>query len=286
MHRQRNLPRQPMPKGSGYYLVAWLLQQFFAFMRVLDGIAIGMLKYKIARQGKIIGEYDADLIQDHINSGEILVADHGWAAGMDEWKQLNELGYVLPASEPPPLPLKAAVPISTSSLSVARPSLPSKITADQWRSMPVGPIPATCSKCASTEIKSFGIIHQKGSFASSSIGFTLSGQIGGMVTSGQTGLADATEPPRRQASSALSYVMIGLLIGGGLLAYLLESFRQTGLFIGAILFVACVSVSIYLAIQKSRRIDLEYAKDFYFWKCSWCCMKCGHRFRVIDPRAS
>lgn len=257
-------------------------------MRVLDGIAIGMLKYKVARQGKIIGEYDADLIQDHINAGEILVSDHGWAAGMDDWKQLDELGFMLPASEPPPLPLKAAVPISASSPSVAQPPLPSKLTADQWRSMPVGPIPETCSKCASTEIRSFGILHQKGSFASTSIGITLSGQIGGMVTSGQSNLAAATQPPQREASdsAALQYVAVGLICGGGLCTYLAVNFRETGLVLGAILGLACVAVSIYAAIMNARRIDLEYAKDLYLWKCSWCCMKCGHRFRVIDPRAS
>lgn len=244
-----------------------------------------MLRYKIARQGKIIGEYDADSIHERISAGELLVSDHGWTDGMNEWKQLRELGYLLSASGPPPLPRNTAFS-SAPSVLVTSPAPQASLTVDQWNKMPVGPIPATCSKCASTEIKSFGILYQKGSFASSSIGFTLSGQIGGMVTSGQTGLADVTEPPRRQASSTLSYVMIGLLIGGGLMAYLLGSFRQVGLILGAILFVACVSVSIYLAIKNSKRIDLEYAKNLYLWKCSWCCMKCGHRFRVIDPRAS
>jgi len=35
-----------------------------------------MLKYKIARQGQIIGEYDASSVQLLINSGNLMVTDH------------------------------------------------------------------------------------------------------------------------------------------------------------------------------------------------------------------
>ena len=249
---------------------------------------MGMLKYKVARQGQIIGEHDAGSIQLLINAGNLMVTDHAWATGMDGWKQLRELGYDFPVASPPELPRSTPASFVQPQALGTPPALPAKLTTNDWRSMPAGPVPATCSKCDSSDIRSFAILYQQGTHASTSIGITLSGHIGGMVTSGQTSLAAATQPPQLEASdsAALRYVGAGLIVGGGLFAYLIQNFRETGLILGAILFLACVSVSIYLAIMNARRIDYEYARDLYRWKSSWCCMKCGHRFRVMHPKAN
>ena len=37
-----------------------------------------MLKYKVARQGKIIGEYQAGAIQRMIDSGSLMASDYAW----------------------------------------------------------------------------------------------------------------------------------------------------------------------------------------------------------------
>jgi len=74
---------------------------YFAFIQSFYGVTMGMLKYKVARQGQIIGEYDASSIQLLINAGNLMVTDHVWATGMDGWKQLRELGFSV---SPPPLP--------------------------------------------------------------------------------------------------------------------------------------------------------------------------------------
>jgi hypothetical protein len=249
---------------------------------------MGMLKYKVARQGQIIGEHDAGSIQLLINAGNLMVTDHAWATGMDGWKQLRELGYDFPVVSPPELPRPTPASFVQPQVLGAPPALPAKLTTNDWRSMPAGPMPATCSKCDSSDIRSFAILYQQGTHASTSIGFTLSGQIGGMVTSGQTSLAAATQPPQREASdsAALRYIVLGLAIGIGLFAYLAQNFRLPGVVLGAVVGVAILAASIYGAIMNARRIDYEYARDLYRWKSSWCCMKCGHRFRVMHPKAN
>jgi hypothetical protein len=247
---------------------------------------MGMLKYKVARQGQIIGEYDASSIQLLINSGNLMVTDHGWATGMVGWKQLRELGYDFPVASPPELPRSTPASFVQPQSAGAPPPLPAKLTTNDWRSMPAGPIPATCSKCDSSDIRSFGILYQQGSHASTSVGITLSGQIGGMVTSGQTNLAAATQPPQRGSDSAAAFILIGICLGFGVFAYLALNFSTAVGIFGAVLGVSILVGAIYLGVMSSRSVDLEYAKEIYRWQSSWCCMKCGHRFRVMHPKAN
>lgn len=239
-----------------------------------------MLKYKVARDGQVIGEYDAGSIQLLINSGNLTVTDYGWSTGMSGWKQLHELGYVMPVSA-------ASLPSRSTSASFVQPHavggpppLPAELTTNDWRSMPEGPIPATCPKCASPDIRSFGILYQQGAHSSTSVGMTLSGQVGGMVTSGQTHLAAATQPPERGSDGAFLIGVIGLGIGVAV---------ATGMGFGFFGWLFCILTfagGIYLAVLSSNSMDLEHAKQVYQWKSSWCCMKCGHRFMSMHAKAN
>jgi hypothetical protein len=252
---------------------------YFAFIQSFYGVTMGMLKYKVARQGQIIGEYDASSIQLLINSGNLMVTDHGWATGMVGWKQLRELGYDFPVASPPELPRSTPASFVQPQSAGAPPPLPAELTTNDWRSMPEGPMPAACPKCASPEIRSFGILFQQGAHTSTSVGMTLSGQIGGMVTSGQTHLAAATQPPERGSDGAFLIVTIGLGIGVAV---------ATGMGFGFFGWLFCILIfagGIYLAVQSSNSMDLEHAKQVYRWKSSWCCMKCGYRFMSMHAKA-
>lgn len=251
----------------------------FALVSVLCGVAMVMMKYKIARQGQIIGEYDAGSIQLLINSGNLMVSDHGWATGMEGWKSLSELGYISAVAVPPELPRSTQSSFVQSHAVGGPPPLPAELTTNEWRSLPEGPIPATCPKCASPDIRSFGILYQQGAHSSTSIGMTLSGQVGGMVTSGQTHLAAATQPPERGSDGALLIGAIGLGIG-------IAVATSMGFgFFGCLFAVAIFAAGIYLAVQSSASMDLEYAKQVYRWRSSWCCMKCGFRFMSMHAKA-
>lgn len=239
-----------------------------------------MLKYKIARQGQIIGEHDAAVVQAMVNAGTLLPTDHGWTAGMSGWKLLPELGFT--SSVPSLRQSERSAPASFVQPSPVGgpPPLPPKLTVDDWRSMPEGPIPASCPKCASPDIRSFGIIYQQGAHTSTSVGMTLSGQVGGMVTSGQTHLAAATQPPQRESDGGGVIVLFGMGIG-------LVLFFGLGMgFLGGLLGVGVSAGAIYLAILSSNSADLEHAKQIYRWKSSWCCMKCGHRFMSMSSEAN
>lgn len=245
-----------------------------------------MIKYKIARQGQIIGEYDASSVQLLINSGNLMVSDHAWANGMEGWKRLSELGYAPVVAAPPSLPLSARAPIIQPAYAGAPPPLPAVLSTDDWRSMPEGPVPAACPKCASPDIRSFDILYQQGAHTSTSVGMTLSGQVGGMVTSGQTHLAAATQPPRRGSDSSAVLVLLGLGMGFGLFVFLAVNYSSAVAVLGAVLGVAISAGAIYLAVMSSRSVDLEHAKQVYRWKNSWCCMKCGFRFMSLHAKAN
>lgn len=236
-----------------------------------------MSMYKIARQGQIIGEYEARSIQQLIDSGNLLVTDHAWASGMEGWKQLKELGFALPVLAAPshsvPAPFIQVQPTG------GPPPLPAELTVDEWRAMPEGSVPASCAKCASPDVRSFGILYQQGAHTSTSVGMTLSGQVGGMVTSGQTHLASATQPPARGSDGAAVLILFGMLIG-------LVLFFTLGMgFLGGFLGVGISIGAIYLGILSSNSADLEHAKQMYRWRSSWCCMKCGYRFMSMHPKA-
>jgi hypothetical protein len=236
-----------------------------------------MMKYKIARQGQIIGEYDASSVQLLINSGNLMVTDHAWAAGMDGWKQLRELGYAFPVAQPPALPRATPAPFIPPSATPTPPALPTVLTTEQWRSMSDGPVPAACPKCASSDVRSFGILYQQGAHTSTSVGMTLSGQVGGMVTSGQTQLAASTQPPQRGSDSGAVLVLIGFVLGVGLYGLMAYNFSSV---------VAVTGGAIYLGVLSSNSVDLEHAKQTYRWKNSWCCLKCGYRFMSLHPNAN
>jgi hypothetical protein len=62
-----------------------------------------MERYRIARDGKEINEYDIEAIRGYLANGNLRPTDHAWKAGMDGWKTLAELGIVAAAKATPPL---------------------------------------------------------------------------------------------------------------------------------------------------------------------------------------
>jgi hypothetical protein len=244
-----------------------------------------MLKYKVARQGQVIGEYEAASIQLLVNAGNLMVTDHAWSAGMEGWKRLSELGYALPVATPPPLARATPAAFIPPASSESPPPLPAPLSTEDWRSMPDGQVPAACPKCASPDIRSFGILFQQGAHTSTSVGMTLSGQVGGMVTSGHTHLAAATQPPQRGSDGAAMLILLGCGLGIGIFGFLAFNYSSVGAVLGAALGVAIVAGGIYLGMMSSGSVDLEHAKQLYRWKNSWCCMKCGNRFMSLYHRA-
>ena len=65
-----------------------------------------MERYRIARAGKEINEYDLVTIRSYLASGSLKPTDHAWKPGMSDWKTLSELGIAADIA-PPPVPLNA-----------------------------------------------------------------------------------------------------------------------------------------------------------------------------------
>lgn len=59
-----------------------------------------MERYRIARAGKELNEYDLDTIRRYLAAGSLIPTDHAWKPGMETWKTLAELG-IQPEVAPP-----------------------------------------------------------------------------------------------------------------------------------------------------------------------------------------
>ena len=151
--------------------------------------------------------------------------------------------------------------------------------------MPQGPIPPTCPKCNSPDIRSFKILYEQGANTSTSVGITLSGEIGGMLTSGKTLLATATQPPARGDNGCLVLITLISSLAIGLLVF--SSFATDGLiYLGGVIAILTFIGGIYIAISSSKAANLNYEEKLYKWRNSWCCLKCGYRFQILDPKAN
>lgn len=70
-----------------------------------------MERFRIARAGKEIGEYELTVIREYLALGNLVPSDHAWKEGMAGWKTLAELGIVAAAkAAPPPPPVPTAAP--------------------------------------------------------------------------------------------------------------------------------------------------------------------------------
>lgn len=234
-----------------------------------------MNRYKISRQGQVIGEFEASAIPGLLSEGRLSFADHGWTSGMSDWKTLRELGFTAASADGRPAPAYAQHPAPPGQA-----ALPAMLTARDWEAMPEGPMPSSCPKCVSPDIRSFGILFQQGSQVGTSVGMTFSGQVGGMVTGAQTHLAASTQPPARGGDGAGMIILFGL--GLALIVYFSMDMGFFGGFFGIALGIG----SLYLAFLSHSRADREHAKQMYRWKSSWCCMKCGYRFLSMHERAN
>ncbi len=71
---------------------------------------------KVARSGKVIGEFPREAIQGKLLDGSLLPTDHYWKNGMTSWTLLGDSGdWVtvapkLSIGEPPPVPASAGLP--------------------------------------------------------------------------------------------------------------------------------------------------------------------------------
>lgn len=74
-----------------------------------------MDRYRIARDGKEINEFDLDAIRSYLAAGSLRPTDHAWKAGMPGWKTLAELGIAtVPPPAPPPARPDPATPVGVA----------------------------------------------------------------------------------------------------------------------------------------------------------------------------
>jgi len=75
-------------------------------------------RYRIARAGKEIGEYDLAAIREYLAKGNLVPTDHAWTQGMSGWQTLAELG-ITAAPPPPAAPAMPVTPAAAYSAPLA-----------------------------------------------------------------------------------------------------------------------------------------------------------------------
>ncbi len=89
------------------------------------------MRYHVARQGEVVGEFSADEFRARRESGAILPGDHYWTEGMEEWAEAKTWSP----------PMTATVKMTVAPPSEITPAQFPKVTAA------IGPKDHLCLKC-------------------------------------------------------------------------------------------------------------------------------------------
>ena len=229
-----------------------------------------MLKYKVARQGKIIGEYQAGAIQRMIDSGSLMVSDYAWATGMAEWKQLADLGYQPP--EKVNLPAQ-----SQPTASLVRPA--ERATVSRVPDEP------RCPSCGSKSVQAASMAYAAGTRDSESVGISSRGRAYYRVGRSASRLANALAPPSPDGPNPIfGILMFGSFIlgarGCAAASPLLNGTGNTDsggwvtMFFGVVMF--CVFM--YFRHQSSLESQAQFDVQMNNYSQKWFCKKCGVTF--------
>ena len=229
-----------------------------------------MLKYKVARQGKIIGEYQAGAIQRMIDSGSLMASDYAWATGMAEWKQLADLGYQPP--EKVNLPAQ-----SQPTASLVRPAERATI-----RRVPDEP---RCPSCGSKSVQAASMAYAAGTRDSESVGISSRGRAYYRVGRSASRLANALAPPSPDGPNPIfGILMFGSFIlgarGCAAASPLLNGTGNTDsggwvtMFFGVVMFF----VFMYFRHQSSLESQAQFDVQMNNYSQKWFCKKCGVTF--------
>ncbi len=229
-----------------------------------------MLKYKVARHGKIIGEHKAGAIQRMIDAGSLMVSDHAWAAGMAEWKQLADLGY-----QPPEKVNLSQQSQSTGSLARPAASATGRRVPDEPR----------CPGCGSKSVQAASMAYAGGTRDSESVGISSRGRVYYRVGRSASRLANALAPPSPDGPNPIfGILMFGSFIlgarGCAAASPLLNGTGNTDsggwvtMFFGVVMFF----VFMYFRHQSSLESKSEYNEQIKDYSQKWFCKKCGVTF--------
>ena len=229
-----------------------------------------MLKYKVARQGKIIGEYQAGAIQRMIDSGSLMASDYAWAPGMAEWKQLADLGYQPP--EKVNLPAQ-----SQPTASLVRPAERATV-----RRVPDEP---RCPSCGSKSVQAASMAYAAGTRDSESVGISSRGRAYYRVGRSASRLANALAPPSPDGPNPIfGFLMVASFFLGVRGCTTAPSvFNGTGkddpagwamMIFAVLLFFAFF----YFRHQSSLESQAQFDVKMNNYSQKWFCKKCGVTF--------
>ena len=229
-----------------------------------------MLKYKVARQGKIIGEYQAGAIQRMIDSGSLMASDYAWATGMDRWKHLSDLGY-----QPPVKVNLPAQPQPTASL--VRPEARATV-----RRVPDEP---RCPGCGSKSVQAASMAYAVGTRDSESVGISSRGRVYYRVGRSASRLANALAPPSPDGPNPIfGFLMVASFFLGVRGCTTAPSvFNGTGKDDPAgwammIFAVLLFFVFFYFRHQSSLESQAQFDVQMNNYSQKWFCKKCGATF--------
>jgi rubredoxin len=229
-----------------------------------------MIMYKVARQGKIIGEHKAGAIQRMIDAGSLMVSDHAWTAGMAEWKQLADLGYHPPEKvNLPPQPQSPG--------SLVRPEASAKV-----RRVPDEP---RCPGCGSKSVQAASMAYAVGTRDSESVGISSRGRVYYRVGRSASRLANALAPPSPDGPNPIFGILMfaSFILGARGCAAASPLFNGTGntdsggwvtMFFGVVMFF----VFMYFRQQSSSESESEFNEQMEDYSQKWFCKKCGATF--------
>ncbi len=231
---------------------------------------MAMHKYKIARQGVIIGEYQVGSIQRMIDAGDLLSTDYAWTNGMAEWKRLTELGFQ-PPSEVRPKP----APATSGDHAEARAQTTARRVAHE----------PSCPGCGSKSVQAASIGFAAGTRDSESVGVSSRGRVYYRIGRSASRLANALAPPSAEGPNPIfGFLMVGAFFlgvrGCTTAPSVLNGTGKDDPAGWAMVFFAVILFFMFFYFRHQSAMESEAQHDLRMkdYSRKWFCKKCGAVF--------
>lgn len=272
------------------------------------------VRFKVSRDGKILGEYDFLEVVDALAEGRFSGKDYFWSTGMHEWKRLSDFAEYNKeqAGKSPSAPDFRAdgIPDGRKDEPSARSkkrslfkglnedqTTESRSQTDHARRM-IHESPARgdahvsseprCPSCSSKSVQACGMGFAAGTRTSESLGISSRGRAYFRTGRSSSILASALAPPSKGgANPVFALMLLGGLVGG---AFWFAKYGTPDWYgkvnqmekWSALFFVLLIiGGGLWGVVASSAESDKEHSEAMRKWEKQWFCKKCG---AIFTPR--
>lgn len=272
------------------------------------------MRFKVSRDGKILGEYDFLEVVDALAEGRFSGKDYFWSTGMDEWKRLSDFAEYNkeqagtspsasdthedgmpdgkkdgPSARAKKKSLFKGLDEDQATESRSRSSHARKMSHEYLaRGDDNVATEPRCPSCSSKSVQACGMGFAAGTRTSESLGISSRGRAYFRTGRSSSILASSLAPPRKEGANPVFAFMLLVSLVAAAFWYAKygtpDWYGQTNQMQkwSALFFVLLIlGVSLWGLISSSSESNREHSEAMSRWQRQWFCKKCG---AIFTPR--